>query len=528
MSHLDHPRLSFAGRFFTNPSTINNKLANYHPDVRLIPLAGDGHSATSVLEEYAGFQYINPYGLANFLLAGCGVAGGGELVSGAPYAKLIDLDPDQQSISQIYGLSLQLRLADGSGFRGVMSATALQDLWHHRVPSAKGDRRAAGTFQSLIPIDTIAWVDGDMIEPLRNACETGVSIRFMTDSYQADRHAPDFNYGRIVGTLGPGLAGEPVRFPAVRRLRSLHPSFGPGYWKLDPERRIATIDLVNAMPLQAPAGEAIDVGPLHPAIRTGEGLRFIAGPPIDYSTAAMERSGGLVDLSLSAAESRALEEHPLVLHAGAEVLAEDQSMMWVHCDPTWLRLSPGETADVTFHARRAGRPARSFTIELALTAEETNNRPRSGIEFPGAIVTNDDGVAIATVRAHAPRPLPPRRTVIESQVYYVGGPWQLAGDLTRQSGRGALSVLVFDDFGDVEAPNWVDHVEPVFSFYSRLYPAMAMVLGFDSLDAIRRNSAFFRHAIALPYEHPLHFPPSRDLAPRKARMIARWIEQGMR
>ncbi|HEX6083515.1 MAG TPA: hypothetical protein VF266_03255, partial [Thermoanaerobaculia bacterium] len=101
------------------------------------------------------------------------------------------------------------------------------------------------------------------------------------------------------------------------------------------------------------------------------------------------------------------------------------------------------------------------------------------------------------------------------------------GDLTRQSGRGALSVLVFNDVDEIESPNWIDHIEPIFSFYARLYPAMAAVLGFDSLASIRRNAAFFRQAVTLPWNDPLHFPPSRDLPPARARMIVRWIEQGM-
>jgi hypothetical protein len=545
MSYLDMPRFYFSGRFFANPSTINNKLANFSPDVKLLPLSASRQSS-SVVEEYAGFQYINPYGLHNFCLDGCVITGYqeedgriagqlGRVFSGTPYAKIVDLDPDQQSLTQIFGLSIHLQLSDDSGFRGNVEPTSLFDLWYGRVPSEKGDQMAGGCFQALLPAEKIAWLgdNNPMLRALRERSVTGISIKLMLDAYQGNPVLPDFNYGRVVGVVGPGLPGEPACFPGERRLRPCGSSFGPGYWKLSPEARRVTIDLSNVAPLLKPAGEPIDFGPLHAVIiRDGE-LTSLHDSPLDYSRAALTSSGGLVDLPVTAEQCSLLLRHPLGIHAEIShgptplVLQEHPSLKWINCEPAWVRLVPGEQATVTFHARRAGRPLVGEKLELALTRHPINNRPRTGIEFPDYVTTQEDGTAQVWLMANSPQPLPPRRAIIDSQIYYIGGVnWQAVSDLTRQSGGGALSVLVFNKTAHVAAPTWNDHVGPILSYYARIYPGVMQLLGLYGYHGACANVELLQRCLSLPYEDPMHFPPSRDLSPEKAQMICRWIDLG--
>jgi hypothetical protein len=549
MSYLDLPRIYFAGRFFANPSTINNKLANYSPDVRLLPFPVK-EQTTSVLEEYAGFQYINPYGLHNFYFTECVVTGFhtedgvylsgqpplGIVASGTPHAKIVDLDPDQQSISQLFGLAINLQFNDGSGFQGPLEPTCLQDLWYGRVPNASMDQKAAGCFQSLIPLEKLTWRVGgshSIIETLRKRCVTGVSIKFMLDAYQSNNKEPDFNYGRVIGIVGPGLPDEPIRFPAERRLNTGGSIFGPAYWKLDSPKRRVTIDLSNSVPLHSMGGESINAGALHAIILRDGKATPLHTRPLDYSRAALIGAGGIIDLPITADQCAELEKHPLGIQAVSPdgppslLLREDHSLTWINCDPTWLRLAPGQKSTVAFYARRAGKPLAGAEIDLGITRHLVNNRPRAGIQFPSKILTDERGRADLEISAHTPLLLPPRRGIIDSQVYYIGGSWQAAGELTRQSGGGALSVLAFNEIARVDAPTWIDHVEPIFSFYARLYPGISNILKLDSYDDIRVNAEIIRKCLLLPYEHPLHFPPSRDLAPERAQMICRWIEIGM-
>ncbi|UTY59475.1 hypothetical protein [Massilia sp. erpn] len=547
MSYLDLPRLYFHGRFFTNPSTINNKLANFSPDVRLLPMQERRQSA-KMTEEYAGFQYINPYGLHNFLLDNCVVSGAhgmapapvdgqvfGAIHSGVPYAKMVDLDPDQQSLSQIFGLALRVLLRDGSGFEGRIEPATLFDLWYGRVPTEIGDQMAAGVFQSLIRLENVHWLgpqDG-LVQGLRERCQTGVSVKFMLDAYQGKPELPGFNYGRVVGVIGPGRTGEAINFPSERRLNPAGSVCGPAYCKLHRDELKLTLDLGNSMPLLHPAGESQDLGRLRLVALGEEGPLALHEHGLDYSRAALERSAGLVDLAISEAQYALLCRHPLAIqamHFGATalLLQEHASLQWIHCEPTSLRLAPGESAIVKFHARHAGKAMPNQAIDLRLTAHEGNNRPRSGVEFPAQVVTDAHGVGLVRIEARSPQPLPPRRAVIDSQLYYIGGgSWQAAGELTRQSGGGVLSILVFNQVAEVAEPVWADHIAPILSYYARIYPGVAEVLGLDSYEGVRANAALLHHWLSLPREDPLHFPPSRDLAPAKARMICRWLETGM-
>jgi hypothetical protein len=549
MSYLDLPRLYFSGRFFANPSTINNKLANFSPDVKLLPLSTQRQSS-SMLEEYAGFQYINPYGLHNFYLDDCFVTGLhaedgtyegmqrplGSITSGTPYAKIVDLDPDQQSISQIFGLSIGLRLADGSGFEGRLEPMALFDLWYGRVPSVRGDQMAAGCFQSIIPAEKITWFGGSdpVIRQLRERCVAGISVKFMLDAYQGNPALPGFNYGRVVGIVGPGLSGEPVNFAADRRLIPRGSSYGPGYFKVAPKQRRLTIDLSNSATLVEPGGEAIAAGTLQAAILREDRLEPL-GRPLQYDRAALTFAGGLTDLPVTPQQCALLKQHPLGIlatHPGVPpslLLQEHPSLKWINCEPSSLRLMPGEQGRVTFHARRAGEALCGQQIDLKITSHEVNNRPRSGIQFPSLVLTDQQGMAEVILQARTPQPLPPRRAVIDSQLYHIGGgDWQTAGELTRQSGGGVLSVLVFNDVAPIEAPTWNDHVGPILSNYARMYPGVAEVLGLHGYENVRANATrFLRLCLLSPREDPMHFPPSRDLSPDKARIICRWIDLGM-
>ncbi len=134
MSYLDLPRLHFSGLFYTGPNTINNQTDNYTPSVNLEmppPAPPDQYNMSG---QVAGW---NPVGVAQWWLEECTVlsavgAGGVEVdasdaVIGAlvqspspttpmsdgeggyyDIAKMVDLDPDQQFRSAVYGLRLSV------------------------------------------------------------------------------------------------------------------------------------------------------------------------------------------------------------------------------------------------------------------------------------------------------------------------------------------------------------------------------------------------------------------------------------
>ena len=66
-------------------------------------------------------------------------------------AKIVDLDPDQQSITQLFGVVITLALPSGQGgVSGKMAMAELRDLWFGRVPTAQDDGAASAVWQSVL------------------------------------------------------------------------------------------------------------------------------------------------------------------------------------------------------------------------------------------------------------------------------------------------------------------------------------------------------------------------------------------
>src|SRR5215211_5092414 len=105
MSYLDVPRLHFAGTFIAKPSTVNNTASNFEPTVT------------------NPFPAWNPNGNHFWLFLNCSVksafnadgAVGKDSIIDASVAstddpspaKLVDLDTEQQMVSQIWGLQIK-------------------------------------------------------------------------------------------------------------------------------------------------------------------------------------------------------------------------------------------------------------------------------------------------------------------------------------------------------------------------------------------------------------------------------------
>ena len=242
MSYLNVPRLHFEGRFQADPSTVNNNDANFDPTVQFSnapPDPGDPAN-TSV--------YWNPNGTHNWRLVDCFVCGAANdqgsltapspdpifsaqvLSSGDYPGKLVDLDPDNQQVSQIWGLQIQVCIPDPAtpdqalaSVTGTMPPTAFGDLWSRADNAPRhGMPTMSAAFQSVL--GDINWVNvaaSPLLAALLKASPNALSIRFIVDSYQPDSNQANFTFGRVVGTIGPALAGDPPR-STPRRLAPIY------------------------------------------------------------------------------------------------------------------------------------------------------------------------------------------------------------------------------------------------------------------------------------------------------------------
>lgn len=87
-------------------------------------------------------------------VVGCVVGDAADRVAG----KLVDLDPQQQMVSQIWGLSVGL--IDGLGvtaFRGDFAVTAFCDLWLRQQTEQFFEQHLAAAYQSVLT--DVRWLD---------------------------------------------------------------------------------------------------------------------------------------------------------------------------------------------------------------------------------------------------------------------------------------------------------------------------------------------------------------------------------
>jgi len=151
MSYLDTPRLHFSGSFFSNPSTQNNSKASFPPGATVVPMWNPMGMHWFYLKDCTVKTAIGPDG--NAAPADAAVGGQVETTNDPAYGRMVDIDPDYQQASQIWGAQFKVSLKGGGGeFKGKLQTATLRDLWLARVLNLPGNLRlagASGVYQSV-------------------------------------------------------------------------------------------------------------------------------------------------------------------------------------------------------------------------------------------------------------------------------------------------------------------------------------------------------------------------------------------
>ena len=167
MSYLDYPRIHFSGKFQAAPGTINNTPNNYSTSNYVNGLQRKPESVE---------VYWNPNGNGVFNLLDCVVTrvvyGPGDetgdpevepLINqpvSAAYTKappkIVDLDPDQQNVSEIWGLTMQVAGLDPGSesirnfIRGDFAEVCYHNIWAQATDGPHSSASGAGAYQSLL------------------------------------------------------------------------------------------------------------------------------------------------------------------------------------------------------------------------------------------------------------------------------------------------------------------------------------------------------------------------------------------
>jgi len=558
MSYLNPVRLHFAGRFRADVSTVNNDIQHFDNQT---------FSANFQLPQRPGSPngWWQPAGTGAWRLIDCAVTAacrrdGTTAVAPAEdaavgvavresgdraSAKLVDLDPDQQGVSMIFGLTV--RLVDDNGqllVKGDFEPAPFFDLQFNRSEES-GDSAACAYFQSVLT--NIEWGNvtaSTCLTQMQQACAGALSIKFMTDIYTMG--GQQRGYGRIVGTIGPYLDGEPRSFVMGRHLAPSVSSspYAPVDCRLDRERRKIFVDVGNALQMNMATGDFADVGTLALAAGTGAaatplGILDYSGPKNYLKTAGVyELPAGR---TLTDAELLAATQQPLQLTAQATgaaapttIASESDDGVYMRVEPFVFRLDPGasETADLIvsrfgepFDGATPGAQAQPFSLPATSPLPQVTTDPK----------TDANGRAKLTITAvDAKNP----RGFIDGQVYGIAfGVQESPVSPSGFDPSNFISLLMFNALLPPPTPQW-DDVHPIFEQYAHLYPRphgpnpYAPFGGLPpshpvvNLDDYASVAGFAEHiiwALSLPISHPSHMPVTRDLSGAKRALLLKWL-----
>jgi hypothetical protein len=576
MSYLNLPRLHFAGRFQAAPSTVNND-----------PLHFDNSKFVDDYQKYgrgASNGWWNPNGDASWLFIGCKVtaawighdqtADAGDVINkcligdsdrSAP-AKIVDLDPEQQMVSEVWGLQVRICLADGTNLlRANYTPAPFMDIWD-RSAGGGGDTGGGAMYQSVLT--DIEWGDisaSPFLRALKQQSKDGLlSIKFNIDGYNMDPTSPDFTRGRIVGTIGPASASEPEHFvPGRHFMAAAGPNgnfFAPAgkvnfcVAMVDAQAGKIVLDLGNAIPTTVPGGSMVDLGTLalgYPEPPTS-GTSAGGPPPVLFSAINYLRRGwyeataGIVTFprgrALTQTELTTIQQNPLIVCATAAsgmtsaAISEASNGTYVRADRFVFRLNPGDTASVRLYATQFGQPYEGARIISVFDPSQLQpgsplgpappvGTPTGAVEFPARVIADNNGFAELAIQVGDPGLV---RDYIDGQVYgvrpileenldygagYNFDPWEF------------VSLLVWSGFAEENPLTWHGSIEPIFHQYANLYPVMKPIVDLKNYESVCANVHILRLAFGLPVENPNSMPVTRDLSNAKRKAILRWLSE---
>jgi hypothetical protein len=533
MSYLDIPRIHFAGRFFTDPSTVNNDPTHYNPDV------------------VTPSPWQNPDGQHRFQLRNCKITSAvgpsgfvnNDPVIGAAFetndqpnlkpgpsnpAKIVDIDVYQQCVSTIYGMQLKLTV-DGVSVIGMVDPPTLNLCWFNAVlptrswepgdyeqDSFGGDMNASGNFQSVIRFDPSDWpqTSSGILNSLRSVTTTingqlVVAFKFVVDGYRNVPIDQDYQTGRIVGTIGPLFSNEPMYNPGQRWLMPRtfsetdqwnFPSFNNCPFKVDTDRSKLILDLANSICRQTAGGPPVDLGTVNAIVSTPDPVTSNLGV-VDYSEFAYQNNAHITEMDLNEVQLKLLQSGNLTLVmsrndiGNSTIFAEPQTSVQLGVENRVILMEgdTGTTATTTVYVSKRGVPLAGKKLALFIesvhgdtpgaTVPRTN--PGDTPQADGALgatisVTDQNGFAIITFTVLKD---PGQRTPeLDGQLYFIIAydPDYPRPDWSNPQGPPPpqdqmVSCKVFSQYTVNQNPSWPE-IQSMMAPYMKLFPGMRKLI----------------------------------------------------
>jgi Ferritin-like len=582
MSYLHLPRLIFSGQFQADVSTVNNDPSHFNTAKFRSNYQLPGPGASN--------GWWNPGGTGAWRFRGCTVTRvyypdgtscddpSTDPIVGAPInggeshveGKLVDLDSEQQMVSEIWGFRVNVghpgagtaagtAAGAGWGFRSEFAVAPFGDIWT-RFAAGQPDSFFGAYYQSIL--QAIAWAGPGKSAFLRHLADVlgpgkALSIKFNVDGFDDTMTSPTFTFGRVVGAIGPIAVerAEPKHFVAARRLSPVQPQPLANPAPAVVVGRTLTIDLGNSLATSSVGGPPVDQGPLWAAMFPAGRAPVLLGEIHYREPGWYERTAGIVAVSLSADQATAVASAPIgvVQATGAwqqspPFLSEAPDGSWMRADGFVFRFNPGEELSTRFYATRFGAPYAGAQITLLYDPTIVDSFINQGVPISGpadlgspkaalrgaqggdsfheldplTITTGADGVATLTMQGRDPgNP----RGYIDGQVYGIA--YQLGATPpvvgAQQNPSMILNALVFSGYEVPAHPTWMRDVRPIFAQYANLYPIMRPIVNLADFASIMGRRKLLQNVFATPVTDPNYMPVTRDLSTAKRTMLQTWL-----
>ena len=595
MSYLTVPRIVFSGRFQADVSTVNNDVRHY-----------DNTAFEPIFQEpmtnEAMNGWWNPDGTGAFRLidvqikqsiTSVGQSGAGDLATGLflnaqinrSAAKLVDLDPQFQMGSSIWGLRVALTDGETEYMRGDYLAAPFRDLFFGRVFGMGGSGGASAKYTSVL--ENVEWHENASASPVLSALmaasrsnENRLSANFMTFGYIGNSSSKDFTYGNLTGSIGEWTSGSPRKFISGRRFAPVPTPAGPfaneagiGFFDGVVDGNIVSVDLSNGLPLKTTSGEMHDLGilklcvlkkaddldlnrgsitPSHEEGATVSDAELVEIGEITYRDADwLMQTGGLVDFNLPSEAMGLIADHPLALISPQHTdghniirIRETNGGFFVRMDDMELRVDTvaGQTVgrNTKFYATCYGFPAKSLPLRFALNPPEAGQggsgnikppapqapipligTPADAVHFNPIGQTDINGTFELSIGFDA---LNHPRGYIDGQIFKINYQIPYSGTSSQTVFDSHIVCHVRDAHTVPDDPDWETDVKPIMEQFGNLYPIMSKGLfSFDDEATVGKHARLLIFAFMRPLADPNHMPVTRDLSEGKRKTIVKWL-----
>jgi hypothetical protein len=603
LSYLDTPRLTFCGLFEADVNTINNDVrhydvASFEARFRRVQEPAAGGSGTI----YNGWW--NPKGSNSFRLLRCKASGAvgedGSAVKDDPAlkllvesqtghtaAKLVDLDPQFQFASGIWGLRISLTLDDAVLMSAVFRLACFRDIFFGRVAGIDGSPGASARFTGSL--EEIEWGRDASRSPLlaswkATAADNRLSMSLMTYGYSKTPGTEGFTFGSVIGSIAPWKRGDPLSFAPGRRFAPMAggvfaSTAGFGYMNaaLSQDGTRLSVDFGNSFPMALGNGSsivlsnpgALQVAVLNdadkevvssgnifitPSAKDGDVLTAQQFEPIgtlaDCDIDWLDRTGGIVDFAVPEKARRLVDDHPMAIllpatHGGYPIaLRETVAGLWVRADDFVQRIDAAANGwmrgDVTLYAMRFGRPyeGADVVVSVAPPDKTQGGAPPDEVQSPQAPIPTinvpADKLRFAQTRLRTGSrgettitfwATDPGcpRKYLDGQIYWVNYALAATGQSPMPMFE-AVAVHVRDAFTPPPTPSWNSDIAPILVQFGNLYPIMSEGLfSFSDYETVAANARLLYLAFTRDINHPEYMPATRDLSAGKRRMLVNWL-----